>query len=96
MEHIFQRKLEGSPSDGLGTNCTFAENAETIAKFMFQPDLQRTRAICGPGAGYLRDVGWSATSLYVLFAFPFLIAALSISVIKLHRLAEENAVVLTT
>ena len=43
---------------------------------MFQPDLQRTRAICGPGAGYLRDVGWSATSLYVLFAFSFLIAAL--------------------
>jgi len=42
-----ERKLEGSPSDGLGTNCTFAENAETIAKFKFQPDCQRTRAICG-------------------------------------------------
>ncbi len=42
-----ERKLEGSPSDGLGTNCTFAENAETIAKFMFRPDFQRTRVICG-------------------------------------------------
>ncbi len=42
-----ERKLEGSPSDGLGANCTFTGNAETIAKFMFQPDLQRTRAICG-------------------------------------------------
>ncbi len=42
-----ERKLEGSPSDRPGANCTFAENAETIAKFMFQPDFQRTRARCG-------------------------------------------------
>ncbi len=42
-----ERKLEGSPSDGLGTNCIFAENAGTIAKLMFRPDFQRTSAICG-------------------------------------------------
>jgi len=59
--------------------------------------MGRFGAVLSPlGAGYLRDLGWSATSLYVMFAFSFLVAALSISVIKLHRLSEENAVVLTT
>ncbi len=47
MEHIFQRKLEGSPSDGPGTNCTFVGIAETISKHMYRPDFHRTRAICG-------------------------------------------------
>ena len=42
-----ERKLEGSPSDGPGTNCTFDGIAETIAKHMFRADFQCTRAICG-------------------------------------------------
>ena len=42
-----ERKLEGSPSDWPGANCTFTGNAETVAKHMFRPDFQRTRAICG-------------------------------------------------
>ncbi len=42
-----ERKLEDSPSDGPGTNCTFTGNTEHIAKHMFRPDCQRTRAIIG-------------------------------------------------
>ncbi len=42
-----ERKLEGSPSSGSGTNCPLGRNAKTIAKLMIQPDIQRTRAICG-------------------------------------------------
>ncbi len=49
-EHILEqlpRTSEDSPSDWPGANCTFTGNAETVAKHMFRPDFQRTRAICG-------------------------------------------------
>ncbi len=42
-----ERKLEGSPSDCSGTNCTFCGSTETIAIHIFRPDFQHTRAICG-------------------------------------------------
>ena len=32
-----ERKLEDSPNDRPGTNCTFTENTEHIAKHMFRP-----------------------------------------------------------
>jgi len=47
MEHIFQRKLEGSPSVWPSANCTFTGNAETYAKHVFLSNFQRTYAICG-------------------------------------------------
>ena len=42
-----ERKLEDSPNDRPGTNCTFTENTEHIAETYVSANCQRTRAICG-------------------------------------------------